>query len=79
MISENSGLQFQRSHSTAQLVFHWKVLLRGDESCSRHLIGLQLDQAVDATKSEVSNASKKTRNLRRGSFVRLRSISKKIG
>jgi hypothetical protein len=39
----------------------------------------QLDQEVDARESEVSNASKKTRNLRQGSFVRLRFIRKKIG
>jgi hypothetical protein len=40
-------------------------------------VRLQLDQEVDAR--EVSNASKKNRNLRRGSFVRLRFIRKKIG
>jgi hypothetical protein len=42
-------------------------------------MGLQLDQEVDARKSEVSNASKKTRNLRQGSFVWLRFTRKKIG
>jgi hypothetical protein len=40
-------------------------------------MGVQLDQDVDARKSEVSNASKKTRNLRQGSFVRLRFTRKK--
>jgi hypothetical protein len=79
MICENPRLQFQRSHSTVHLVFRWKVLLRGDESFSRHLIGLQLDQEVDTRKSEVSDASKKTRNLRQGSFVLLCSVSKNIG
>jgi hypothetical protein len=69
MISENLRLGFQRSHSTVHLVSHWKVLLRGDESLSE----------VDARKSEVSNASQKTRNLCQGAFVRLRFASKPIG
>ena len=35
MISENPRVRFQRSHSTGQVVFHWKVLLREDESFLR--------------------------------------------
>jgi hypothetical protein len=42
-------------------------------------MGLQLDQEVDTRNSEVSGASKKTGNLRQGSFVLLRSVTKKIG
>src|ERR1700730_9356749 len=71
MISETSRLLFQRSSSTVRLVSYWKVLLRGGESFSEYLMRLQLDQEVDARKSEVSSASKKTRNLRQGPFVRL--------
>src|SRR6267378_8011252 len=78
MISENSRVRFQRSHSTGQVVFHSKVLLREDDSfCGAG--------ATDSTPGfvrktlEVSETSKKTRHSCQNAFGWLRFASEPGG
>jgi|SRR3982074_2889777 len=79
MISENSRVRFQQSHSTGHAVFHWKVLSREDESYLWGVARANSTPRVRAKTLEVSETSKKTRQACQNAFVRLLFVSEPSG